>query len=330
MTPQRVRRNAPYRSLLLLFLLASEPARAWQSSTSRLTSDLPAARTADKPPIIRLVAGRDWAPQSMEIVKGQILFQGRVNGRLATILLDNGTGRTIVDTTFARQAGIPIGEPMGDALTGTARIATFRIGPTVPEVPHAFTMTGELVSFDLRPMSQALGRQVDAVLGVDATNVMAVMLQPDRKQLSLVSSGSIKLNGPDVVRLPLLTGNQIEAAINGHKFRLLVDFGYSGAVRLSDAAWKQAMGGSGVRGAGQNSITADGAVLKSKAAPGILNIGRIASGNAPIASGYVPVGASDGLLGTGFFLKGISVVDGPARQVVLIVRRQAQRSGPLP
>lgn len=309
-----------------MLLLTSGPARAWQSTPPSPILNLPTAQEENKRPIIRLVAGRDWAPQSMEIVKGLILFQGRLNGRPATILLDNGTGRTIVDTTFARQAGIPIGEPMGDALTGTTRIATFRIGPTVLDVPHAFTMTGELVSFDLRPMSQALGRQVDAVLGVDATNVMAVMIQPDRKQLSLVSSGSIKLDGPDVVRLPLLTGNQIEAAINGHKVRLLVDFGYSGAVRLSDAAWKQAMGGSGVRGAGQNSIMADGTALKSRAAPGTLNIGRLASGNAPIASGYVPVGASDGLLGTGFFLKGTSVVDGPARQVMLIVRREAKRS----
>jgi predicted aspartyl protease len=173
-------------------------------------------------------------------------------------------------------------------------------------------------------MSQALGRQVDAVLGVDATNVMAVMLQPDRKQLSLVSSGSIKLNGPDVVRLPLLGGNHVEAAINGHKVKLLVDFGYSGAVRLSDAAWKQAMGELGEGAAGQSSVTADGTVLKSRVAPGALSIGRISSGNAPIASGYVPVGASDGLLGTGFFLKGTSVVDGPARQVALIVRREAQ------
>ncbi|WP_375404638.1 pepsin/retropepsin-like aspartic protease family protein [uncultured Sphingomonas sp.] len=264
----------------------------------------------------------------MEIVKGLILFQGRVNGRPATILLDNGTGRTVVDTIFARQAGIQIDERAGDALTGTARIATFRTGSTVLEVPHAFTMTGELISFDLRPISQALGRQVDAVLGVDATNVMAVMLQPDRNQLSLVSSGSIKLNGPDVVRLPLLTGNQVEAAINGHKVNLLVDFGYSGAVKLSDAAWKQIMGRSDVGAAEGNSITADGTVLNSRVAPGALSIGRISSGNAPIASGYVPVGASDGLLGAGFFLMGTSVVDGPARQVVLIVRREAQRSAP--
>lgn len=309
-----------YRAFLLPLLLAGGPASAQQSSTPPVPN-VPSAESADKRPILRFVARSDWAQQGMEIVKGLILFQGRLNNRPATILLDNGTGRTVVDTGFARQAGIPIGEAAGDALTGTGRIATFRIGRAVLEVPHAFTMSGELASFDLGAISQALGRQVDVVLGADATSVMAVMLQPDRKQLTFVSSGSIKLDGPDVVRLPLLTDNLIDAAINGHKVRLLVDFGYSGAVRLSDTAWEQVMRGSDVGVAGQNAIKADGTVLRSRVAPGVLSIGRISSDTAPIASGYVPIGAGDGLLGTGFFLQGTTVVDGPARQVLLIVRR---------
>ncbi|MCC2976615.1 retroviral-like aspartic protease family protein [Sphingomonas sp. PL-96] len=309
-----------FRAFLLLLLLAGGLASAQQSSAPPVP-DVPSAETADKRLILHLVARSDWAQQSMEIVKGLILFQGRLNNRPATILLDNGTERTVVDTGFTRQAGVPIGEAAGDTLTGTGRIATFRTGRTVLEVPHAFTMSGELASFDLSAMSHALGRQVDIVLGGDATSVMAVMLQPDRKQLTFVSSGSIKLDGPDVVRLPLLTGNLIDAAINGHKVGLLVDFGYSGAVRLSDTAWKQVMGESNVGVAGQNGITADGTVLRSRVAPGALSIGRISSEAAPIASGYVPVGASEGLLGTGFFLQGTTVVDGPARQVMLIVRR---------
>jgi hypothetical protein len=260
----------------------------------------------------------------MEIVKGLVIFEALVNNRPATILLDNGTGRTVVDTRFAQRAGIPISQTAAKALTGSAEIATFRTGRTVLDVPNAFTLTSELASFDLRQMSQALGRQIDAVLGSDAVNLMAVMLQPDKKQVAFLPSGSIKLDGPDVARLPLLPGNVVEATINGHKVRLLVDFGYSGAVRLSDAAWKQVAGGSEKGTAVQNGITADGTALRSRVATGALRIGSISSQTAPIASGYVPVGASDGLLGSGFFLQGTSVVDGPARQVMLIVRQTNQ------
>ncbi len=137
-------------------------------------------------------------------------------------------------------------------------------------------------------------------------------------------SGSIRMDGPDVVRLPLIDGSHIEAAVNGHKVRLLVDYGYSGAVRLSDPAWKQAIGAMDAGTAVQNSVAADGATRRSRVAQATLNIGRLSSQNATVASGFVPVGAGagDGLIGTGFFLQGTSVVDGPAKQVMFIDRRK--------
>ncbi|GEM71943.1 hypothetical protein SAQ01S_17090 [Sphingomonas aquatilis NBRC 16722] len=94
--------NLHYRAFLLPLLLAGGPASAQQSSTPPVPK-VPSAETADKRLTLHLVARSDWAQQSMEIVKGLILFQGRLNNRPATILLDNGTGRTVVDTGFARQ-----------------------------------------------------------------------------------------------------------------------------------------------------------------------------------------------------------------------------------
>lgn len=57
---------------------------------------------------IHLVQGDGWAPLPYETVRGVILVQATLFGQPATVLLDNGTDRTVVDAGLARRAGIEL------------------------------------------------------------------------------------------------------------------------------------------------------------------------------------------------------------------------------
>jgi predicted aspartyl protease len=269
--------------------------------------------------MLHFTQGADWAPLSYEVVQGEILFQATVNGRPATVLLDNGTGRTVIDAGFARMVGVALSSSADAAVTGAAtRMATQATGHMTLAAAHAFTITGSLVALDLKPMSAALGRQIDAVLGGDMLDNFAIMVQPAKRMLSLAPSGSISVKS-DAIVVPIVDGNAVEAELNGRPVRVKVDLGFNGVIRLTDAAWQSTFPAGSVSAPGSQT-TADGVTRITKAGHADLRIGRVKLRNVPVDSGYVSEGA-DGLLGNGFLLRGTSVLDVKKRQLMLVPRQ---------
>jgi predicted aspartyl protease len=271
--------------------------------------------------MLHFAQGADWAPLPYEVVRGDILFQATINGRPATVLLDNGTARTVIDAGFARTAGIALSGSASRAVTGAAtRMETQATDRVTLAAAHAFTITGSLVALDLKPMSAALGREVDAVLGGDMLDNFAVMIQPAKRTVSLAPSGSISV-GADAIVVPIIDGNVVEAELNGQPVRLKVDLGFNGAIRLTNAAWQSTFAAGSVSTPGSQT-TADGVTHVTQAARAELRIGRIRLRDVPTDSGYSSDGA-DGLLGNGFLLRGTSVLDVKKRQLMLVPRQRA-------
>ena len=276
-----------------------------------------------RPLMLHFAQGREWAPVPYEAVKGDILFQATVNGRPASVLLDNGTERTLVDAGFAQRLGIGLRAFTGQAVTGAStRLAMSGTDTVTMEAPHAFTIKGPLVAIDLTPMSTALGRRVDAVLGADMLDHFAVMIQPGKRLLSLAASGNITGQAGTVV-VPLIEGNLIEAEINGQPVRLRVDLGFNGVIRLTDAAWQRAFP-AGSTGAGSQT-TADGVTRITRSGRAELRIGDVRARNVAVDSGYAPDGASQGLLGNGFLSRGTSVLDVKKKQLMLVPRQPSAK-----
>lgn len=89
---------------------------------------------------IRFVQGPGWAPLPFDLVNNNVIFKARINGQPATILLDNGTVKTLVDRGFATRAGITLTGPGGNAMIGHTALPTARTSNVVLELPHALTI----------------------------------------------------------------------------------------------------------------------------------------------------------------------------------------------
>ncbi|WP_395396142.1 hypothetical protein WBP07_22750 (plasmid) [Novosphingobium sp. BL-8A] len=286
-------------------------------SSAANAQDLPpaASEQASKQTFsIHLMEGDDWAPLSYEQVKGVILLQAVVFGEPATVLLDNGTDRTVVDVSFAQRAGIVLRNSSIGAITGRSRLLAQMAEGATLTLPHTLTARGQMPAIDLAPMSAALGRPIGAVIGGDLLNRVAVMVRPGKRQVAIVGSGRIT-PGAGAIIIPIENGNQVDAEVNGRSVHLKIDLGSSGMIRLTDAAFASVSGADSVSFSGSQT-GADGVTHKTRVLKADLRIGSISARSAPVESGYSQSDA-DGLLGNGFLSRADTILDVQKGQLVL-------------
>ena len=157
-----------------------------------------------------------------------------VFGHPATVLLDNGTDRTVADAGFAQRAGIALRNSSLAASTGQSRFAVQLVEEASLTLPHTLTAQGEIPAIDLARMSRALGRPIAPVIGGDLLNRVAVMVRPSKQRLAIVGSGGIT-PGAGAAVIPVENGNQVKAEIDGKLVHLKIDLGFRGAIRLNDS-----------------------------------------------------------------------------------------------
>lgn len=186
--------------------------------------------------VVHLAQGNAWAPLPYEQVKGVVLLHAVVLGQPATVLLDNGTDRTVIDAGFAQRAGVAIRTSRLGAIAGQSRLSVQLADGVTLTLPHTLTAQGQMPTVNLTPMSAALGQPIAAVIGGDLLNRVAVMVRPGKRQVAIVRSGGIT-PGTGAVVIPVENGNQIKAEINGKPAVLKIDLGASGAIRLTDNAF---------------------------------------------------------------------------------------------
>ena len=258
-----------------------------------------------------------FAPIPFERYRNEIFFKAKINGIDATILLDNGTGTTEVDTGFAARAGLKSEGPARVVSTGTAQMSVRTVDNVRIEIPHLLTVSGMIVTSDLSRVAKIIGHPIDAILGGDVLNANAMALITSQKQLYLMPSGKIAPQA-NAMTIPLVNNGEISAEINGHPVRLFIDLGANGNVVLSNDSWSRA-------------IPRDAPVTTSRFTngEGVIMDRKRSTGNTIRVAGATITGIDitnetrdlrglDGLLGNEFLSHFDVVLDAPAKKLILI------------
>ena len=268
---------------------------------------------------LSLVQGAAWSPTPIEVHRGLILFRAVLNGRDATVLLDNGAANSFVDRRFVDPSGTaPRGAPYV-ASTGAGVLRGHAVDGVTLTVPNQLDIKGTLIALDLAPFSRIVGRPIDAVLGADALDQLAVMIRPADRTLYLTASGKMTpRSGAKAFSLPMSAAGRISAQINDEPVLLAVDLGSNGAIRLSDAAFARVLGPAATnrRTAAAN---ADGQVRTAATADAAFTLGPVRA-NIPVAAGGVLPSGLDGRLGMAFLSKFTIILDQRQQRLTLVSR----------
>lgn len=304
--------------LLILCLALMQPTQGTSSAGADGKDDIVTLR-------MRLNEDGERGQVAYTSVQGCILFFATINGRPVTMLLDNGAARTVIDTGFARKAGIGTRPLKGGVFTSAGTLIDVGATDAVElVVPRGFRVAGPMMSADLRPVTTALGRPVDAVLGSDVLGQFAVLVDPNNRRLAFYHGGATTATG-GTVAVPIADGTIVAAELNGQKVGLRIDLGSTGTVSLSDAAWRRVIpAGSPIRGGENTSV--DGVTRRTRFAEAALRIGPVRIDRAWVGNGYVPTRNADGLLGNGFLSRGPILLDLKGRQLLLLPRQRAAKN----
>jgi predicted aspartyl protease len=260
-------------------------------------------------------AERRWV--IVETTDRYILFPATINGRAATVLLDNGADRTLIDRRAAPRLAVTMRDRGPAAVTSAmTMIETVATDAVTIEAPRAFRVEGPMVAADLSPIARALGRPVDVVLGRDVLGEVAVMIDPAAKRMAFHTGGSARAEA-GTISVPVDDAAMVSATLNGKPVRLKLDLGFNGVVRLSDTAWRRVVPAGASTGTGSQT-TADGRTRTTRTAFAALRVAAADVPRAPVLNGYVPAGNADGLLGNGFLSRGPIILDLKGRQLLLL------------
>lgn len=274
--------------------------------------------------------GRDmgWAPLAFERFHGVIFFQGIINGEPATILLDNGFSHTTLDAAFARRIGLNVQKTGKTARSGTGEVPLGMAEGVSIDIPNQLHLNTAAGVVDFSAVSARIQHRIDAVLGGDLLSQLALSIYPSQSILMLVPTGrAAPRAGIHSREIPLVSGDQIEAQINGQPVRLQVDLGSDGVVTLSDAAWKRVFPDDS-KATKANSTRLDGAALTTRRIVGnTLSFSGVNIEGAPVDNSGPMPGDQDGLLGQAVLSKADIILDIPAKKLILM--REA-KSGEVP
>ncbi|KQN33074.1 hypothetical protein ASE88_03855 [Sphingomonas sp. Leaf38] len=147
---------------------------------------------------------------------------------------------------------------------------------------------------------------------------LAVMVRPIDKTLYLVRTGKMTpKNGARASVIPIIEGNNVEAAINGKPVRLAIDLGSNGIIQLSRQAWSQVIPAQTATSTQQVS-GGDGVVQALKAVSNAsFQLGAVRADNVTVTTGATLPVETQGLLGTAFLSKFNIILDLGQKKLIL-------------
>ncbi|WP_433911281.1 aspartyl protease family protein [Sphingomonas yabuuchiae] len=266
---------------------------------------------------ITFLSEANSSPTPIDTSDDVVFLKVTVNGHDAWAMLDNACGHTVIDLTYAKSIGLTVGSIVGKLDLGAASLDERLVKGTSIVVPGQVTFNGSVVAIDMQPFSRLVGRPVQAIIGGDYLDRMAVLIQNSRKQMILAKSGDITPR-VKVATLPLIDGNQVFAKINGQAVSLKVDMGYNGTIRLSDRAWARVVP-TGTSAKEGKTASLDGVARTGRSVSNAsLVLGQVSVNPISVSVGEKLPGTSDGLLGMTFLSKADFILDVDQKKLFLI------------
>ncbi len=266
---------------------------------------------------ITFLSEANSSPTPIDTSDNVVFLKVTINGHDAWAMLDNACGHTVIDLAYAKSIGLTVGPIVGKLNLGAASLDERLVKSTSIVLPGQVTFNGSVVAIDMQPFSSLVGRPVQAIIGGDYLDRMAVLIQNSRKQMILAKSGDITPR-VKVATLPLIEGNQVFAKVNGQAVSLKVDMGYNGAIRLSDAAWARVVP-TGASAKESKTASLDGVARTGRSVSNAsLVLGQVSVDPISVSVGEKLPGTSDGLLGMAFLSKADFILDVDQKKLFLI------------
>jgi hypothetical protein len=175
-----------------------------------------------------------------ELFRGtRIFLQGRINGHPAVMMLDSGASSTHLSARFAEGIGLPRGRAVKTRGTGGEVESREVPGVTVEVGPLSFG--GPMVVLDLSQVERAIGRPIDAILGMEAFRAGIVDIDfPGRTIRFAPAAGFVPPAG--AVAVPILEAEgrrTISISVNGGPpIQADLDLGNGSSLMLSRHYWQ--------------------------------------------------------------------------------------------
>lgn len=259
---------------------------------------------------------KGWRPTSIELWQGGIFFEALANGKSIWVLLDNGAEHSVIDTGLAKELGLQISPSAGRMRTLSGTVSLQFVRDVDFEIPHQISFHAHMNGAELSGISKKIDRKIGVILGNEYLRNIAYYIDTNNMKIYFRNSGSIKPK-KDAIIVPIIDGNIIEVSINGKPARLKLDLGFNGVAKLFPSAWSRLIPSDA---ATERSATVDGGghmsylvIAKSMN----LRVGPI-DAVVPISGQQTTIAGSDGLLGVGFFRNFNTIVDAPAKKLLLI------------
>jgi hypothetical protein len=183
-------------------------------------------------------APRKTQPVPFTLFRGKILFEASIAGRPVVAILDSGADYSVLDSGFAKTAGLPQGDARNIAGT-TGPIAAHVVTGVALDIPGQFHANAQMLSTDLAPMSKLLGRRVDLILGGDIMRKLALGVDFNRHLFRFGRSG---MQPTGLTAIPIQHARNapiVTVQVEGKPLQLEVDFGFGGDLSISPEAWSR-------------------------------------------------------------------------------------------
>ncbi|MFT4252989.1 MAG: pepsin/retropepsin-like aspartic protease family protein [Caulobacter sp.] len=219
-----------------LFVAAALAAQAAPASTPQAAAASPAPMRLNTQIQFHT---KDHASVPYELVNGYVVFKAKAAGQEVWALLDTGVTNSLIDTTLAKTAGLPIETLPGEIRTSTgvkvpkriARNASFTVENQLSVQADAFG------AMDLTAVSAMVGRKIGFVMGFDMIAISTLQLDPAAKTLDLRPGGSLR---PQTGTVPVKVVDRqfwIEIQVGDKPVQVYLDTGSSVPLSLEPQAW---------------------------------------------------------------------------------------------
>jgi hypothetical protein len=181
---------------------------------------------------------KERAPVRFELVNGVLVFRATVDGKEVWAILDNRLESSLIDSGFARTAGISLGPTIGPMRTPTGSLPRQLTSYVQINVPGQISINARLSAIDLSFLAKATGRPISLALGKEYFGNLLFLIKPSNNTFQLGPSGA-NLNTPaNVTPIALLSDRpKLAVVVNGVALQVTLDLGYNGTIALSSEAW---------------------------------------------------------------------------------------------
>jgi predicted aspartyl protease len=180
----------------------------------------------------------DKISRAPAIVHGNaVLVAAQINGQPANLLLDTGAERSFIDYGFASRAGLALTDSQIVRRVYSSEEGKI-VRPVEIEIQSSRLADVELVATDLGGTSEAIGLQIDGVLGIDLMRQFVITINYSAGSVDFNPRGRILDPGTMIKLESFRNLYLLSIVLHGKPMNLLLDTG-SNSSAISQSGWSQ-------------------------------------------------------------------------------------------